>query len=83
MPLWLIVLILITSFILFYYLIRLIKYLLGLPQHWCNNLNNKRLSKIDAIDSQRLFTIIYQKPQNWQNILVALPQLEKKSWISK
>ncbi|MEN9470966.1 MAG: HemY domain protein [Pseudomonadota bacterium] len=83
MPLWLIVLILITGFILFYYLIRLIKYLLGLPQHWCNNLNNKRLSKIDAIDSQRLFTIIYQKPQNWQNILAALPQLEKKSWISK
>ncbi len=83
MPLWLIAFILIISFILFYYLVRLTRYLLRLPRHWRNNLDNKRLKKADAIDSQHLFTVICQKPQNWQNILAVLPQLEKKSWISK
>lgn len=83
MPLWLIAFILIISFILFYYLVRLTRYLLRLPRHWRNNLDNKRLKKADAIDSQHLFTVICQKPQNWQSILAVLPQLEKKSWISK
>ncbi|MFM2322210.1 MAG: HemY domain protein [Pseudomonadota bacterium] len=83
MPLWLIIFILIISFILFYYLIRLIRYLIRLPRNWRNYLDNRHAKKITAIDDQRLFTIIYQKPQNWQNILAALPQLEKKSWISK
>jgi uncharacterized protein HemY len=83
MPLWLIIFILIISFILFYYLIHLVKYFVRLPRHWRNCLESRRLKKITAIDDHRLFTIIYQKPQNWQNILAALPQLEKKSWISK
>lgn len=83
MPLWLIALILIISFILFYYLIRLIRYLLGLPRRWRNYLDTRRLKKITAIEDHHLFTIIYQKPKNWQNILTALPQLEQKSWLSK
>ena len=36
-----------------------------------------------ASDDQRLFSSIYQKPQNWHRILEILPQLENKTWVSK
>ncbi|MFZ0219438.1 MAG: heme biosynthesis HemY N-terminal domain-containing protein [Candidatus Aquirickettsiella sp.] len=83
MPLWLIILILVISFILIYYLIRFFKYLLTLPKRWRQNSDKKHLQKITALDDQRLFSSIYQKPQNWHHILEILPQLESKTWISK
>jgi HemY protein len=83
MPLWLFVLILVISFILIYYLIRSIRYLLILPKQWRHNLDIKRCKKTMALDDQRLFSSIYQKPQNWHHILEVLPQLENKTWISK
>lgn len=83
MPLWLVILILVISFILIYYLIRSIRYLLTLPKQWRHNLNQKRCKKTMALDDQRLFSSIYQKPQNWHHILEILPQLENKSWVSK
>jgi uncharacterized protein HemY len=83
MPLWLVILILVISFILIYYLIRSIKYLLSLPKQWRHNLDKKRSKKATALDEQRLFSSIYQKPQNWHRILEVLPQLENKTWISK
>ncbi|WP_342219946.1 heme biosynthesis protein HemY [Rickettsiella endosymbiont of Miltochrista miniata] len=83
MPLWLVILILVTSFILIYYLIRFIRYLLMLPKQWRHNLNKKRSQKTMALDDQRLFSALYQKPQNWHHILEILPQLENKTWISK
>lgn len=83
MPLWLGILILIISFILIYYLIRFFNYLFMLPKQWRQNLDKKRLQKTIALNDQRLFSSIYQKPQNWHNILEILPQLESKTWISK
>ncbi|WP_342147527.1 heme biosynthesis protein HemY [Rickettsiella endosymbiont of Aleochara curtula] len=83
MPLWLATLALIISFILIYYLIRFIRYLLILPKKWRHNLDEKRSQKIMALDDQRLFSSLYQKPQNWHNIIEILPQLENKTWISK
>lgn len=83
MPLWLGILILIISFILIYYLIRFFNYLFMLPKQWRQNLDKKRLQKTTALNDQRLFSSIYQKPQNWHNILEILPQLESKTWISK
>ena len=83
MPIWLVFLVLIISFILVYFLIRLIRYLVILPKHWRNNLIQRRQQKLSALDDQNLFTMIYKKPQNWSNILEALPQLEKKSWLSR
>jgi HemY protein len=83
MPLWLAGLILVISFILIYYLIRLIRYLLRLPKQWRLKLDIKRSKKTMALDDQRLFSSIYQKPQNWYHILEILPQLENKTWISK
>lgn len=82
MPLWLVLLILITSFILFYFLIRLIKYIAALPKNWRLHLADKRQKKLAALDDQRLFGIIYQKPKNWHDILEALPQLKKTPWLS-
>ena len=83
MPLWLVILSLIISFILIYYLIRFITYLLMLPKKWRHNLDMKRSKKTMALDDQRLFSSIYQKPQNWYHILEILPLLENKTWISK
>jgi|EndMetStandDraft_5_1072996.scaffolds.fasta_scaffold02737_6 heme biosynthesis-associated TPR repeat protein len=83
MPLWLGSLILIISFILICYLIRFFNYLFMLPKQWRQNLDKKRLQKTTALNDQRLFSSIYQKPQNWHNILEILPQLESKTWISK
>ncbi len=83
MPLWLVILILVISFILIYYLIRFIRYLLMLPKQWRHNLNKTRSQKTMALDDQRLFSALYQKPQNWHHILEILPQLENKTWISK
>ena len=83
MPLWLVILILVISFILIYYLIRFISYLLMLPKQWRHNLDIKRSKKTRALDDQRLFSSLYQKPQNWHSILEILPQLENKTWISK
>lgn len=83
MPLWLATLALIISFILIYYLIRFIRYLLILPKKWRHNLDEKRSQKIMALNDQRLFSSLYQKPQNWHNIIEILPQLENKTWISK
>lgn len=83
MPLWLLILILIISFILIYYLIRFFKNLLMLPKQCRENLNKKRLQKTIALEDQRLFSSIHQKPQNWRHILEILPQLDNKTWISK
>lgn len=83
MPLWLGILILIISFILIYYLIRFFNYVFMLPKQWRLNLDKKRLQKTTVLNDQRLFSAIYQKPQNWHNILEILPQLESKTWISK
>lgn len=83
MPLWLLILILIVGFILIYYLIRFFKYLLILPRQWHESFNKRCLQKTIALEDQRLFTSIYQKPQNWHHILEILPQLENKTWISK
>lgn len=83
MPLWLVILILVISFILIYCLIRFIRYLLMLPKQWRHNLDIKRSKKTMALDDQRLFSSIYQKPQNWHHILEILPQLENRTWISK
>lgn len=83
MSLWLGILILIISFILIYYLIRFFNYVFMLPKQWRLNLDKKRLQKTTALNDQRLFSSIYQKPQNWHNILEILPQLESKTWISK
>ena len=83
MPLWLAILILTISFILIYYLIRFISYLFMLPKQWRQNLDIKRCKKTMASDDQRLFSSIYQKPQNWHRILEILPQLENKTWVSK
>jgi HemY protein len=83
MPLWLGILILIISFILIYYLIRFFNYLFMLPKQWRQNLDKKRLQKTTALNDQRLFSSIYQKPKNWHNILEILPQLESKTWVSK
>lgn len=83
MPLWLVILILGISFVLIYYLIGLFKYLFMFPKRWRQNLDKKRLQKTTAMDDQRLFSVLYQKPQNWHHILEILPQLENKTWISK
>jgi len=83
MPLWLGILILIISFILIYYLIRFLNYVFMLPKQWRLNLDKKRLQKTTVLNDQRLFSSVYQKPQNWHNILEILPQLESKTWISK
>jgi len=83
MPLWLGSLILIISFILICYLIRFFNYLFMLPKQWRLNLDKKRLQKTTVLNDQRLFSSVYQKPQNWHNILEILPQLESKTWISK
>jgi HemY protein len=83
MPLWLVLLILLVSFILIYCLIRTISYLVTLPKKWRHNLNNRRLNKTQALDDQRLFAVICQKSKNWHNILEVLPQLENKTWVSK
>lgn len=83
MPLWLVILILVISFILIYYLIRFFKYLLLLPKRWRQYLDKKRIQKTTALDDQRLFSSVYQKPQNWHHILEILPELENKIWISK
>lgn len=83
MPLWLGILILIISFILIYYLIWFLNYVFKLPKQWRLNLDKKRLQKTTALNDQRLFSSVYQKPQNWHNILEILPQLESKTWISK
>lgn len=82
MPLWLLFLILVIGFILIYFFTKLIVYLIGLPNHWRNNLAYRRQQKLAALDDQHLFAMVYQKPQNWHNILQALPQLEKKPWLS-
>lgn len=83
MPLWLFILILILTFILFYYFICSFKFLLMIPNRWRESLNKKNLQKNNSLEDQRLFSSIYQKPQNWHNILEILPQLENKTWISK
>lgn len=83
MPLWLAILILVITFILIYYVIRLFKFLLILPKKWRQNLYKKRLQKTTALDNQHLFSAIYQKPQNWHHILEILPQLQNKTWIAK
>lgn len=83
MPLWLFILILLIGFILIYYLIRFFRYLLMLPKQWRHNLEKKRSQKTIALDDQRLFSMIHQKPQNWHHVLEILPQLENKTWISK
>lgn len=83
MPLWLVILILIITFILIYFLIRFFKLLAVLPKKWRENQYKKRLQKTTAMNDQRLFSVIFQKPQNWHHILEILPQLENKTWIAK
>ncbi|TLY48652.1 MAG: hypothetical protein E6K54_01255 [Gammaproteobacteria bacterium] len=83
MPLWLVILILIVTFILIYFLIRFFKFLVMLPKKWHQDRYKKRLQKTTALNDQRLFSAIYQKPQNWHHIVEILPQLESKTWIAK
>lgn len=83
MPLWLVILILIISFILIYFLIRFFRLLVMLPKKWRQNQHKKRLQRTTALEDQRLFSVIFQKPQNWHHIIEISPQLESKPWIAK
>lgn len=83
MPLWLVIVILVITFILTYFLIRFSKFFLMLPKKWLHNRYRKRLQKNNALEDQRLFSAIYQKPKNWHHIAEIFPQLKSKTWMSK
>jgi len=82
MPLWLAAIGFILSVIIIYFLIRMIRYLAVLPQHWHSLLRNRQQQKQSAINDQSLFATLYQTPQQGEIILKILPELAKKNWIS-
>jgi HemY protein len=77
MPLWLTVIGLLTSFIVIYFLIRVIRCFCALPKRWSLWLRKKQQRKQAYIKNQALFTTIYQEPKDWNAILKILPELEK------
>lgn len=83
MPLWLTLIGLLLSYIVIYFLIRIIRYFVLIPSRWKTWLKNKQIKKQISIEDQTLFNTLYQKPPDWNTVLTLLPQLEKRSWLSQ
>lgn len=83
MPLWLASLGLLISFILLYFLIRLLQTLIALPKRWAAWRQRKHQQKQTAIDDQTLLAALLQTPPDWENIAKRLADLEKKNWLSQ
>ena len=82
LPLWLALLGNLTAFLLFYWLIKSLRFFVQLPKRWRTWKIQRDQKNKTALEHQQLLTLFYQTPLNNQAVLQQLTKLEKNNWLS-